>query len=108
MARAEAAGSFAETADSSVNWPIDIVRSGRQVSGVVVPLIPGDFMRDGKSPRTLDFLSLARANPPRAAVQGGGADPGVRHLRVPRIRAAAARGRLREEPGLAAVAVTRT
>ncbi|MFE2924206.1 hypothetical protein [Streptomyces goshikiensis] len=71
VARAEAAGSFAETADSSVNWPIDIVRSGRQVSGVVVPLIPGDFMRDGKSPRTLDFLSLARANPPRAAVRVG-------------------------------------
>ncbi|MFF4452259.1 hypothetical protein [Streptomyces goshikiensis] len=71
VARAEAAGTFAETADSSVNWPIDIVRSGGQVSGVVVPLIPGDFMRDGRSPRTLDFLTLARANPPRAAVRVG-------------------------------------
>ncbi|MCX4545520.1 hypothetical protein [Streptomyces sp. NBC_01565] len=71
VSRAEAARSFAETPESSVNWPIDLVGSGHEVSGVVLPLIPGDFMRPGGSPCTLDFLSLARANPPRASVRVG-------------------------------------
>ncbi|MGW1491908.1 hypothetical protein [Streptomyces sp. NPDC002402] len=71
VARAEAQRSLAGTASSSVNWPIDLVRSGHEVKGVVLPLIPGEFMRDGKSPRTLDFLSLARANPPQASVRVG-------------------------------------
>ncbi|WP_406302375.1 hypothetical protein OHA61_07650 [Streptomyces sp. NBC_00885] len=71
VARAEAQRSLAGTASSSVNWPIDLVRSGHDVKGVVLPLIPDEFMRDGKSPRTLDFLSLARANPPEASVRVG-------------------------------------
>ncbi|GGK16364.1 hypothetical protein GCM10011583_55340 [Streptomyces camponoticapitis] len=71
VAHAEGARSLGGTAPSSVNWPIDLIRPGHEVDGVVLPLIPADFMRDGKRPRTLDFLSLARANPPRAAVRVG-------------------------------------
>ncbi|MEU1280431.1 hypothetical protein [Streptomyces sp. NPDC005805] len=67
--QAEAAGRLAETAASSVNWPIDIVPAGNGVAGVVLPLIPGDFMRAGGGPNTLDFLSLARVNPPRAEIR---------------------------------------
>ncbi|MFG2784422.1 hypothetical protein ACGFY7_42175 [Streptomyces prunicolor] len=62
-------GGLATTAESSINWPIDVIhgRNGA-VEAVILPLIPQSFMftdSDGKqAPRTLDFLYLARAEPP--------------------------------------------
>ncbi|MFJ9892764.1 hypothetical protein ACIQPR_05465 [Streptomyces sp. NPDC091280] len=67
-----ARGGLATTAESSINWPIDVIhgRNG-DVAGVVLPLIPPSFMFTdpaGRSAaRTLDFLYLARAEPPPPA-----------------------------------------
>ncbi|MDW8805823.1 hypothetical protein P1P68_13780 [Streptomyces scabiei] len=62
-------GGLATTAESSINWPIDVIHGkGGSVAGVVLPLIPRSFMytdADGRqAARTLDFLYLARAEPP--------------------------------------------
>ncbi|MEU9349082.1 hypothetical protein AB0D74_48580 [Streptomyces sp. NPDC048278] len=62
-------GGLATTAESSINWPIDVIhgRNG-DITGVVLPLIPQSFMftraEGGSGARTLDFLYLARAEPP--------------------------------------------
>ncbi|MCH0571021.1 hypothetical protein I3F60_17455 [Streptomyces sp. MUM 136J] len=62
-------GGLATTAESSINWPIDVIH-GRNggVTGVVLPLIPRSFMftdPDGRpAARTLAFLYLARSEPP--------------------------------------------
>lgn len=64
-----AGGGLATTAESSINWPIDVIhgRNGA-VEAVILPLIPQSFMftdSDGnRATRTLDFLYLARAEPP--------------------------------------------
>ncbi|MFJ4467880.1 hypothetical protein ACIP2X_10450 [Streptomyces sp. NPDC089424] len=62
-------GGLATTAESSINWPIDVIHGRRGgVAGVVLPLIPQSFMLtqpNGRTTaRTLDFLYLARAEPP--------------------------------------------
>ncbi|WP_405948699.1 hypothetical protein OG588_21390 [Streptomyces prunicolor] len=67
-------GGLATTAESSINWPIDVIhgRNGA-VEAVILPLIPQTFMftnSDGKvAPLTLDFLYLARAEPPPPPAQ---------------------------------------
>ncbi len=62
---AESGAGLAENAISSINWPIDLVKpSDHIVGGVVLPLMPDRFLRDGGRPRTLDFLCLASAIPP--------------------------------------------
>jgi len=61
------------TPEASVNWPIDIVEdiSMGVVSGVIIPEIPHRFYRSTgeRRTRTLDWLILARSNPPRAATR---------------------------------------
>jgi hypothetical protein len=68
--RGDAVGS---TPEASVNWPIDVVMTTQgtpgTVVGVVLPEIPARFSGTGGSPRTLDFLVFARANPPDALVR---------------------------------------
>ncbi|MGW4232454.1 hypothetical protein ACWEF9_24740 [Streptomyces sp. NPDC004980] len=62
---AERSRTFADSPSSSVNWPIDLVRDPRgRVSGVILPLIPAQFMQPSRPARTLDFLTLARSLPP--------------------------------------------
>ncbi|MBN0043751.1 hypothetical protein JS756_06440 [Streptomyces actuosus] len=67
-------GELATTAESSINWPIDVIH-GRNggVVGVVLPFIPPSFMFTDSnrrlSARTLAFLYLARAEPPPPAAQ---------------------------------------
>ncbi len=55
---------------ASVNWPVDIIsdRSGR-ISGVILPAIPSALFNEFGKPRTLDFLIMARAQPPQAGVR---------------------------------------
>ncbi|WP_067537791.1 hypothetical protein [Nocardia crassostreae] len=60
-----------ETAESSINWPIDIVFDKGAVAGVVLPLIPSSFLRIGGKAQTFDYLCLASAAPPPAAVRVG-------------------------------------
>lgn len=71
--RAEAAGGVARTPLDSINWPVDLVgvTGSDQVAGVVLPLIPDQFLLPGGKPRTLDFLTLPRAAPPEARVRVG-------------------------------------
>lgn len=54
-----------QTPESSVNWPVDIVQ-GRDgaVTGVVLPAIPNALFNEYGKPRGLEFLVMARANPP--------------------------------------------
>jgi hypothetical protein len=55
------------TPESSVNWPLDACSDTRgQVQGVILPAIPQTLFNEFYKPRTLDFLVLARGNPPRA------------------------------------------
>ena len=55
-----------ETPESSVNWPVDVsVVSGR-VQGVVLPTIPPSLFNEFGQVRGLEFLVMARANPPAA------------------------------------------
>lgn len=52
---------------SSINWPLDLVPAPHGgASGVVVPRIPQAFFREPGRARTLDFLIMARADPPAA------------------------------------------
>jgi hypothetical protein len=56
-----------ESPESSVNWPVDLVPGpGGTVTGVVLPLIPDELFNEFGSVRGLEFLVMARANPPGA------------------------------------------
>jgi hypothetical protein len=57
-----------DTPESSINWPIDVVLDGggRAPSGVILPAIPRSLMNEFGKPRSLEFLVLARTNPPTA------------------------------------------
>ena len=55
--------------ESSVNWPIDLITGGGGVLGVVLPEIPHRFYRPDGTPRALDFLVFARADPPEASTR---------------------------------------
>jgi hypothetical protein len=62
---AERSRTFADSPSSSINWPIDLVPGLRgRISGVILPLIPAQFMQPSRPARTLDFLTLARSVPP--------------------------------------------
>jgi hypothetical protein len=53
--------------ETSVNWPIDIELDARgSVTGVLLPAIPRSLYNEYDKPRGLEFLILARANPPGA------------------------------------------
>jgi hypothetical protein len=54
--------------ESSINWPLDIVSGpGGAVTGVILPAIPRPlYHEDHNRPRDLQFLILARSNPPAA------------------------------------------
>jgi hypothetical protein len=55
--------------ESSINWPIDLVReTGGGAAGVVLPSIPASCFDDGDV-RGLEAMILARANPPKAQVR---------------------------------------
>lgn len=55
---------------SSINWPLDIIcdPAGR-IIGVILPAIPADLFNQYGKPRTLEFLIMKRAQPPRANVR---------------------------------------
>jgi hypothetical protein len=56
-----------ETPESSVNWPVDVsVDPNEAVRGVILPAIPPSLFNEYNSVRGLEFLVLARANPPAA------------------------------------------
>lgn len=56
-----------DTPESSVNWPVDVAlgRDG-SVIGVLLPAIPAALFSEFGKPRGLEFLVMARANPPSA------------------------------------------
>ncbi|BEK97366.1 hypothetical protein [Nocardia seriolae] len=64
QAAAEHNGTVATAAESSVNWPIDIVYEGKAVVGVVLPMIPPEFIGEHGKPLSLDFLYVPEAGPP--------------------------------------------
>ncbi|MGW4248878.1 hypothetical protein [Nocardia sp. NPDC004722] len=68
---AEAAAGLASTAESSLNWPIDVVRQGNSVIGVVLPLIPARFFLPDGRPRSAEFLFMVRDTPPTAQTRVG-------------------------------------
>lgn len=51
---------------AAINWPVDVVAGSEGLAGVVLPLVPSEFMRVGGSLRTMEFLILRRGEPPRA------------------------------------------
>jgi len=56
-----------ETPESSVNWPVDVsVDANDAVQGVILPAIPPSLFNEYDSVRGLEFLVMARANPPSA------------------------------------------
>lgn len=56
-----------ETPESSVNWPVDVsVDPNEAVQGVILPAIPPSLFNEYNSVRGLEFLVMARANPPSA------------------------------------------
>jgi hypothetical protein len=57
-----------DTPESSVNWPIDVVlgRRDQTALGVILPAIPRPLLNEFGKPRGLEFLILARTNPPTA------------------------------------------
>lgn len=56
-----------ETPESSVNWPVDVsVDANEAVQGVILPAIPPSLFNEYDSVRGLEFLVMARANPPSA------------------------------------------
>ncbi len=67
---AEAAGTVGETAESSINFPIDVLTDGHVVIGVVLPAIPPMFRHGDGRPRTFEQLCTPPANAP-AAVRVG-------------------------------------
>ncbi|GAA0439530.1 hypothetical protein Acor_13900 [Acrocarpospora corrugata] len=56
---------------NSINWPIDAIEvpGGASIRGVIVPEIPHRFRRNSGKPCTLDWLLLARTDPPRAVIR---------------------------------------
>ncbi|WP_328603206.1 hypothetical protein OG943_24290 [Amycolatopsis sp. NBC_00345] len=55
---------------ASVCWPTDVEHDPTgAVTGVVMPLVPGEFFRPQGNARTLTFMITARANPPSAWVR---------------------------------------
>jgi hypothetical protein len=59
---------IASQPESSVNWPVDIIRnSGQGITGCILPAIPQRYFRaDVGGINTLDFLVMRRARPPAA------------------------------------------
>ena len=58
------------TPEASINWTLDIVTDAYgRVEGVILPRIPDRFFKPDGDPRGLEFLTLARANPPKAAIR---------------------------------------
>ena len=56
-----------QTPESSVNWPVDVsVDANEAVQGVILPAIPPSLFNEYDSVRGLEFLVMARANPPSA------------------------------------------
>jgi len=56
-----------QTPESSVNWPVDVsVDVNEAVRGVILPAIPPSLYNEYDSVRGLEFLVMARANPPAA------------------------------------------
>lgn len=56
-----------QTPESSVNWPVDVsVDVNDAVRGVILPAIPPSLYNEYDSVRGLEFLVMARANPPAA------------------------------------------
>ncbi|MEC3954364.1 hypothetical protein VMT65_15090 [Nocardia sp. CDC153] len=53
---AEAAGGSTGNAAEAINWPIDLVVQDGTPPGVVLPLIPMDYLQPDGRPRTLDAL----------------------------------------------------
>ncbi|MGI5231740.1 DUF4189 domain-containing protein [Actinoallomurus sp. CA-142502] len=68
---AEAAGTVAEAADTSINFPVDVLVDRQAVVGVVLPFVPRPFRYDDGRPRTLDHLWTSPAGPPPAAFRVG-------------------------------------
>jgi len=53
------------TPEASINWPIDSIHNANgAILGVILPKIPDSFLTSRNVPRSLDFLLLARADPP--------------------------------------------
>lgn len=56
-----------DTPESSVNWPVDACPDNQgRIGGVLLPAIPQALLNEFGQPRGLEFLILARANPPLA------------------------------------------
>jgi hypothetical protein len=55
-----------ETPESSVNWPVDVSVLGGRVQGVFLPTIPSSLFNEFGKVRGLEFLVMARGNPPTA------------------------------------------
>ena len=56
-----------DTPESSVNWPVDVSLDGTgEVQGVLLPTIPPLLFNEFGTVRGLEFLVMARANPPPA------------------------------------------
>ncbi|WP_067563307.1 hypothetical protein [Nocardia acidivorans] len=53
---AESEPGSGEWAAASINWPIDLVMRDRALAGVILPLIPAEFLDADGRPRTLDEL----------------------------------------------------
>ncbi|GAA0966243.1 hypothetical protein GCM10009555_007610 [Acrocarpospora macrocephala] len=58
------------TVATSLCWPIDLIdRPDGAITGVILPALPGGFLRDKGTPRSLDFLLMRRAAPPPAEIR---------------------------------------
>lgn len=56
-----------DTPESSVNWPVDVNLDGAGgVQGVILPTIPPSLFNEFGTVRGLEFLVMARGNPPTA------------------------------------------
>ena len=56
--------------ESSINWPLDVVPDGgRGVKGVILPALPASLFSAFGKPRGLEFLIMARTDPPPAKVR---------------------------------------
>ncbi len=63
---AERRGGVAATPESSIGWPLDLVRRDGDLLGAILPLTPGEFLEPDGSPLTLHRLCLAGQQPPDA------------------------------------------
>ncbi|MCP9624401.1 hypothetical protein FOH10_18345 [Nocardia otitidiscaviarum] len=63
---AERRGGVAATPESSIGWPLDLVRRDEDLLGAILPLTPGEFLEPDGSPLTLHRLCLAGQQPPDA------------------------------------------